>query len=159
MNTHSRKLCIPILAFVAGCASHAARPVEAEKAAATTPFALPARGITVSGGSQATNLAELVDEFTRASGWNVIVSPEQRAYMAARSCGVEKTIQVPAAELYGFVETCLVHNDLAWNVVSAREPRILALRPTSGPGARACARMRCSSSRMRCRPGASTRRC
>jgi hypothetical protein len=100
------------------------------------PFQTPHEGLklTAATAETALTLAELTTEFSRVTGETLLIDPQARQLLQSTTVGLNRTIDVPPAEVYFVVETLLVQNGFVLTRLNDREPRMLALNTTSGPG-------------------------
>jgi hypothetical protein len=125
-----------IAAFVpaAGCASaSAARPVQfalapAASNAAADPFPTPSSGLKIQiAPGEEMSLEKLLDEFSRVTGQTLLITQDTCQALKSSPTGLNRSIDVPASEVYAFVENVLAHNLHVLEVLSDHEPRLLAV--------------------------------
>jgi type II secretory pathway component GspD/PulD (secretin) len=87
-------------------------------------FPTPSAGISI---SDDTKLEKLVAEFSKVTGITAIADPETRTLLQKSTTGLNRAVEVPAAEVYSFVESVFVQNDLYLTVLHEREPRLFAI--------------------------------
>ncbi len=95
---------------------------------ATDPFPAPYAGIqvTIADGVDI-KLPKLLDEFSKVTGVALLMDAETRAEVAKSSTGLNRSIEVPAPEVYSVVETILLQNGFGLVPVHDRDPRIASL--------------------------------
>lgn len=118
----------------AGCVSaHAARPAQLALApvvstTATDPFPTPSSGLKIQiAPGEEMSLDELLDEFSRVTGQNLLISNETCSTLRSVPTGLNRSVEIPASEVYAFVENVLAHNQYVLQVLSDHEPRLLAV--------------------------------
>ena len=112
-------------AKVAGNATAATALFPAPKRA--LEFTLPAATILDS--------AQLLDAFSATTGWTVLLRGDEKWAEWSTGVTVEQAHRVPPADVYTFVEGILVQHGCVLSIVSATEPRLLALHWTEQPRA------------------------
>lgn len=118
------------LAFVA-CQSAGGRSTSASTSPPSTevdplPPAKSGIQITIADGSDM-RLDKLLDEFSKATGVTLLIAPETKVLVQKSGTGLNRSIDVPAAEVYSVVEGILVQNDLVLAPIHPTEPRIAAI--------------------------------
>lgn len=125
-----------IAAFVpaAGCASTSAariaRPaLELTASTATAdPFPTPSAGLKIQiAPGEEMSLEKLLDEFSRVTGQTLLITENTCQALKASPTGLNRSVDVPASEVYAFVENILAHNQHVLEVLSDHEPRLLAV--------------------------------
>lgn len=123
-----------IAAFVpaAGCAS-APRPAQFALApigvpVSADPFPTPSSGLKIQiAPGEEMSLEKLLDEFSRVTGQNLLITQNTCQALKASPTGLNRSVDVPASEVYSFVENILAHNQHVLQVLSGHEPRLLAV--------------------------------
>jgi hypothetical protein len=125
-----------IAAFVpaAGCASASApRPAQFALApigvpVSADPFPTPSSGLKIQiAPGEEMSLEKLLDEFSRVTGQNLLVTESTCQALKSSPTGLNRSVDVPASEVYSFVENILAHNQHVLQVLSGHEPRLLAV--------------------------------
>ena len=125
-----------IVAFVptVGCASASAArtatlpPEPGVSAATADPFPTPSSGLKVQvAPGEEMSLEKLLDEFSKVTGQTLLITPTTCQALKSSPTGLNRSVDVPAAEVYSFVESVLAHNQHALQVLSDHEPRLLAV--------------------------------
>jgi type II secretory pathway component GspD/PulD (secretin) len=125
-----------LVAFVpsAGCASASAaesspRSLEpAGTAPVADPFPTPSAGLKIQiAPGEEMSLEKLLDEFSRVTGQNLLITEQTCQALKASPTGLNRSVDVPASEVYAFVESVLTHNQHVFEVLSDHEPRLLAV--------------------------------
>ncbi|MFN0009868.1 MAG: hypothetical protein ACKVXR_18395 [Planctomycetota bacterium] len=125
-----------IAAFVpaAGCASASAhQPVRmavgpASSVAGADPFPTPSAGLKIQiAPGEEMSLEKLLDEFSRVTGQTLLITENTCQALKASPTGLNRSVDVPASEVYAFVENVLAHNQHVLEVLSDHEPRLLAV--------------------------------
>jgi len=125
-----------IAAFVpaAGCASaSAAKPAHLALApvgstAVADPFPTPSAGLKIQiAPGEEMSLEKLLDEFSRVTGQTLLITENTCQALKASPTGLNRSVDVPANEVYSFVESVLAHNQHVLEVLSDHEPRLLAV--------------------------------
>jgi hypothetical protein len=130
-------MLVPLIsAFVlaVGCASARAARTAAPavdpvtSTAASDPFPTPSAGlkIQIAPGDEM-SLEKLLDEFSRVTGQNLLITENTCQALKASPTGLNRSVDVPAGEVYSFVENILAHNQHVLQVLSGHEPRLLAV--------------------------------
>ncbi len=127
-------MILPLL-LVSACSA-----VPTQKAASasmtTDPFPAPTAGIQVTSADGVDmKLTKLLDEFSKVTGVALIMDPATRSEVSKASTGLNRSVDVPAAEVYPVVETILLQNGFGLVPVHDRDPRIASL-VAFGAGAR-----------------------
>jgi len=113
-----------LLALVlAGCAS---APIQKSSSDLFPP---PSAGIAIPNDMQ---LDKLVAEFSKVTGITAIADTQTKTLLQAPT-GLNRAVEVPAGEVYSFVESVLVQNELYFTVLHEREPRLFAIHGRSAP--------------------------
>lgn len=119
-------------AFVALCSSCLFAPAaaRAELAPAQSPsrfFPAPKSGISIQlGAEKPQRLCDLLGEFSRATGMT-LVSDEATRRMLEVNCGLNQAAEVPAAQVYAFVESVLSYHGFVLYHLRTDEPRLLGI--------------------------------
>lgn len=114
-------------------ANDAAQPglsaaTKAPTNAAGDPFPVPKEGLTIKVGAEGdSRLESLLNDFSRVSGQALLITKEVRQQLQNTSTGLNRSIDVPAQEVYPVVEAILAQNDFILSLRSDREPRLLAV--------------------------------
>jgi type II secretory pathway component GspD/PulD (secretin) len=87
-------------------------------------FPAPSAGISI---PDDTKLEKLVAEFSKVTGITAIFDPETRMLLQKSTTGLNRAVDVPATEVYSFVESVLVQNDLYLTVLHERDPRLFSV--------------------------------
>jgi type II secretory pathway component GspD/PulD (secretin) len=96
--------------------------------AATDPFPVPTSGLKIQiAPGEEMSLDKLLDEFSRVTGQNLLVSKDTCPGLRSVPTGLNHSVDVPASEVYSFVENVLAHNQYVLQVLSDHEPRLLAV--------------------------------
>ncbi len=103
--------------LLAGCA---AAPIQKP---GSELFPTPSAGISIKDDMK---LEKLVDEFSRVTGITTFADSEARQVLQ-KTTGLNRGVDVPAGEVYSFVESVLVQNDLFLTVLHEREPRLFSI--------------------------------
>lgn len=130
-------LLLSCTALATGCAAPASQQASppTTKVAASDLFPEPKSGISiqVEPGNEM-NLEELLAEFANVTGLHLVIARETSALLKQRATGLLGSVEVPAGEVYPFVESVLVHNDFVLTPLTNREPRLVAVYSSSmGP--------------------------
>jgi type II secretory pathway component GspD/PulD (secretin) len=92
------------------------------------PFPAPSGKISVSvGPGEDMKLEKLLDEFSKVTGITFLVAPETRMVLQKSTTGLNRSIDIPASEVYPVVETILIQNDLALVPLHENEPRLASV--------------------------------
>ncbi len=131
-------LCLPLaLAFAPASIAQEAKSSVAHASLAEV-FPAAREGLTINADRQnadaSTTVLRLVDEFTRVTGIAVQMTKETQALAQASPLGLNRSIQVPASEVYRIVETLLAAQDFAVIHLSDVEPRIWKLQSLAAGG-------------------------
>ena len=104
---------------------------------AADPFPAATAGIqvTIADGADM-KLQKLLEEFSKVTGVALLMDNETRQEVAKSSTGLNRSVDVPAAEVYSVVETILLQNGFGLSPVHDREPRIATLLSINQGGAR-----------------------
>lgn len=96
---------------------------------ATDAFPTPSSGlkIQIAPGEEMMSLQGLLDEFSRVTGQNLLVSTDTGIALRNAPTGLNRSVEVPASEVYPFVENILAHNQFVLEILSDHEPRLLAV--------------------------------
>lgn len=100
------------------------------------PFPPPREGFTIRGGSDSMRIAEMLDELTRVTGIAVQMTPQSRSIAEKAAVGLNRSVEVPASEVYRIVETLLRVNDLVVVHLSDAEPRMWSVVAVFAAGGR-----------------------
>jgi hypothetical protein len=121
---------LPLVACQTASARSSSTTVAAPSAE-TDPFPPAKSGIqiTIAEGSDM-RVDRLLDEFSKATGLTLLVGPETRNVVQKSSTGLNRSVDVPASQVYSVVETILVQNDLVLAPIHTQEPRIVAVYST-----------------------------
>ena len=132
-----------VLSFLASVLAWSCLGVQAQKppqtaelaAAASDPFPAPKSGIKIAiGPGEDMKIEALLDRFSEVTGQVLLIDPSVRQLMRSQETGLNRSVDVPASEVYPFVETILSQNEFVLTVLSAREPRLLGVHSlTQGP--------------------------
>lgn len=96
-------------------------------------FPSPKEGLSIKiSAGEPLKLDALLEDFARVTGQNLLIGKDTRAILAASSTGLSRSVEVPAQEVYTFVESLLMHSDFAISPVTDREPRLLAVYSLNG---------------------------
>lgn len=103
---------------------------------ATDAFPTPTSGLKIqmAPGEEMMSLDRLLDEFSRVTGQNLLISNDTGTMLRNVSTGLNRSVEVPASEVYPFVENILAHNQYILEVLSDHEPRLLAVHGLPAPG-------------------------
>ncbi len=114
------------LLFLVGCALGAPARTTAP---AQQPFPTPSEGIeiTAAGDDGGISLADVLRDFCRVSGQNFSMSPETRNALESTPVGLLASVQVPAAQVYSFVEGLLIRNGFVVARLQSEAPALLGL--------------------------------
>lgn len=119
----------------AGCVSaSAARPAQLAPApsvsqASSDPFPTPTSGLKLQiAPGEEMSLDKLLDEFSRVTGQSLLISKDSCSALRSVPTGLNRSVDVPASEVYPFVESVLVHNQYVLQVLSDHEPRLLGVQ-------------------------------
>lgn len=121
-------LCFPLaFAFAPAPPAQEAKPSVARVSFAEM-FPAPREGLTIEAdrpnSDAATSVSQLLDDFTRVTGVAVQMNKDTQNVAQRSSLGLNRSIQVPASEVYRIVETLLRANDFVAVHLSDVEPRI-----------------------------------
>jgi type II secretory pathway component GspD/PulD (secretin) len=121
---------VPTLACVSATAARtpslALAPAVATRS--SDPFPTPATGLKIQvAPGEEMSLDKLLDEFSRVTGQNLLVSNDTCSSLRNVPTGLNRSVEIPASEVYSFVENVLAHNQYALEVLSDHEPRLLAV--------------------------------
>jgi hypothetical protein len=95
---------------------------------ARDPFPAPKDGISIKVGAEGEpRLEALLNDFSRVTGQTLIMTRDVRAAVQASPTGLSRSVDVPAQEVYPFVEAILAQNEFMFIPRSDREPRLLAV--------------------------------
>jgi hypothetical protein len=95
---------------------------------ARDPFPPPKEGISIKVGAEGEpRLEALLNDFSRVTGQTLIMTRDVRTAVQACPTGLSRGVEVPAQEVYPFVEAVLAQNDFMLVPRSDREPRLLAV--------------------------------
>lgn len=96
-------------------------------------FPMPSAGlkIQISPGEEM-RLDKLLDEFSRVTGQNLLISNDTCTGLRSVPTGLNRSVEIPASEVYAFVENVLAHNQYVLQVLSDHEPRLLAVHNLQG---------------------------
>jgi type II secretory pathway component GspD/PulD (secretin) len=86
-------------------------------------FPAPSAGIAIPNDMQ---LDKLVAEFSKVTGITAIADSQTKMLLQGTT-GLNRAVEVPAGEVYSFVESVLVQNDFYLTVLHEREPRLFAI--------------------------------
>lgn len=131
---YSFLLLSPVLA--AGCLlAPTQKPAAAIPATASDPFPQPTAGITITvSPKEDMKLEKLVDEFSRVTGITILADADAKPALKNGTTGLNRSVEVPLGEVYSFVESVLVQNDLILVVLHDHEPRLFALHSLAQGG-------------------------
>jgi general secretion pathway protein D len=95
---------------------------------AADPFPAATAGIqvTIADGADM-KLQKLLDDFSKVTGVALLMDAETRSDVSKSSTGLNRSIDVPASEVYSVVETILLQHGFALIPVHDRDPRIASL--------------------------------
>jgi hypothetical protein len=100
----------------------------ATASAARDPFPAPKEGISIKVTAEGEpRLDAVLNDFSRVTGQTLIMTRDVRAAVQATSTGLSRSVDVPAQEVYPFVEAILAQNDFMLIPRLDREPRLLAV--------------------------------
>jgi hypothetical protein len=101
---------------------------SAQRAAAGDPFPVPKEGFSIKVASDSDpKLDALLSEFSRVTGQALLINREVRAMLQSTSAGLNRSVDVPAQEVYPFVEFVLAQNGIVLIPRGGAEPRLLAV--------------------------------
>jgi len=125
--------------FLSILLASACSALPVQKAASTSVtsttdlFPAPTAGLQVAiGEGTDMKLPKLLEEFSKVTGVALLMDAETRVDVAKCSTGLNRSLDVPAAEVYPVVETILLHNGFGLVPVHDRDPRIASVVSTSG---------------------------
>jgi type II secretory pathway component GspD/PulD (secretin) len=115
--------------LLAGCTSTQAQKGAAPAVAvASDPFPAPNAGIQVAiADGVDMKLQKLLDEFSKVTGVALLMDQETRGDVQKSTTGLNRSIEVPASEVYSVVETILLQNGFFLVAVHDRDPKIASL--------------------------------
>jgi len=118
-----------------GCASASAGTSAhltfepAVSTAGSDPFPTPSAGMKIQiAPGEEMSLDKLLDEFSRVTGQNLLISKDSCSALKSVPTGLNRSVDVPANEVYSFVENVLAHNQYVLQVLSDHEPRLLGVQ-------------------------------
>ena len=117
-----------LLSVATSCASQVTSPQSAAPVAAADLFPEPKSGISihVTPGEEM-KLDALLAEFSKVTGLHLVIAKEDSMIVRATSTGLIGSVDVPASEVYPWVESLLVHNGVVLVPMTDREPRLVAV--------------------------------
>jgi hypothetical protein len=118
-------------------ARQAPTPNQSARAVAPAPrgLAQPREGVSIKASAgEEVRLLAVLEEFARVTGQNLLLNPEARTMLGNMSTGLSRSVEVPPAEVYSFVEALLVSNDFLLLQLSDEEPRLLSVHSLRGKG-------------------------
>jgi hypothetical protein len=122
-------LLSPLLA--AGCLLNPQQKPAAQIPAVTSGadlFPQPTTAISIAvGPGEDMKLEKLLDEFSKSTGLTLLIGPETRAVLQRSTTGLNRSVDIPASEVYPVVETILISNELVLLPMHDREPRIASV--------------------------------
>ena len=108
--------------------SEQAPTAKTSTAAVKDPFPAPKEGLSIKAGPDGDmKLAALLNEFSRVTGIALLINKDTRTALENVSTGLNRSLDVPAQEVYAVVEWILVQNDFVLVVRNDREPRLFAV--------------------------------
>lgn len=123
-------LCaLALLAACAGTREPALEPAPARSAtSANALFPTPQRGLEFAlPPDTILDAAQLLDAFSTATGWTVLFPGDEKWARWSTGITVAAASRIQPGSVYTFVEGILVERRCVFTIVSATEPRILAL--------------------------------
>lgn len=103
--------------------------------ASSDPFPAATAGIPIQvGPGEDMKLEKLLDEFSRVTEMAFLIGPETKAILQRSSTGLNRSIEIPAGEVYPVVETILSRNGFVLTLVHDREPRLASVFAMSQGG-------------------------
>ena len=117
-----------LLSVATSCASQVPNPQSAAPVAAADLFPEPKSGISirVTPGEEM-KLDALLAEFSKVTGLHLVIAKEDSMIVRATSTGLMGSVDVPAGEVYPWVESLLVHNGVVLAPMTDREPRLVSV--------------------------------
>jgi hypothetical protein len=119
------------LSILLASACSAFRPRRAASTSVTTasdPFPAATAGIQIAVAEGAEmKLPKLLEEFSKVTGVTLLMDPETRSDVAKCSTGLNRSVDVPAPEVYSVVETILLQHGFYLVPAHDRDPRIATL--------------------------------
>jgi type II secretory pathway component GspD/PulD (secretin) len=112
--------------MLAGCALAAPTMTATPK---QQPFPTASEGIEIdaAGGDGGSTLADVLRDFSRATGQNFSISPQTRQMLEATPVGLLNSVSVPPAQVFSFVEGLLIRNDFVATRLRGEAPALLGL--------------------------------
>jgi len=104
-------------------------PPGPSQARADTHFPAPSGAITIAATTAdgGPSMADVLRDFARAAGQNLSISTATRAALEATPAGLIASAEVPAAQVYSFVEGLLVERGFVMSELRDQEPRLLGI--------------------------------
>src|SRR5690349_21773448 len=127
----SLMLALPLsLVLSAACqtAPAARAGLSSQVPAAADPFPAATGKITVTvGPGEDMKLEKLLDELSKVTGITFLVAPETRMILQKTTTGLNRSVDIPATEVYPVVETILLQNDLAVVPLHSGDPHLASV--------------------------------
>jgi len=123
-------LPLPLLLATACQTAAAQKPGASVQilASAVDPFPPASGKISVSvGPGEDMKLEKLLDEFSKTTGLTFLVPPETRMILQKTTTGLNRSVDIPATEVYPIVETILLQSDLTLVPLHAGEPHLASV--------------------------------
>jgi hypothetical protein len=107
----------------------ATTPPGPSQARADTHFPAPSGAITIAATTAdgGPSMADVLRDFARVAGQNLSISTASRAALEATPAGLIASAEVPAAEVYSFVEGLLAERGFVMSELRDQEPRLLGI--------------------------------
>ena len=94
-------------------------------------FPVPKEGITIKG-EGSTKLSDVLREFTRVTGQTLVATHNSEPLLEAVTTGLNQTVNVPAGQVYSFVEGLLAFHGFLVQPLNTDEPRLLGIASAQG---------------------------
>jgi hypothetical protein len=125
------KMRLPMLLSIllaSACSAVPTQKATSTSMGTTDPFPAATAGMQVTSADGVDmKLTKLLEEFSKVTGVALIMDPATRSEVSKASTGLNRSIDVPAAEVYPVVETILLQNGFGLIPVHDRDPRIVSL--------------------------------
>ena len=121
-------LMLTSVVLATSCAAPTSSSQTPAKVAATELFPEPKSGMSIPAEpGKEMKLDELLLEFSKVTGLHLVIDKETVHIVQLMSTGLVDRVEVPASEVYPFVESLLVYNGIVLSPLTKHEPRLVAV--------------------------------